>query len=79
MHKIHFVADIRTMVVAVGTEITHCTAEGNQYPAGSPFSITESCFRFHCVCFVNGSWNCPSDRAEYICEHEQGDTVIRGI
>ena len=66
------------MVVAVGTEIRHCTAEGNQYPVGRPFSFTEGCFRFNCECHTDGSWECPSERSEYVCQLQPGQQIIKG-
>ena len=67
------------MVVAVGTEIRHCIAEGNQYPVGRSFSFTEGCFRFNCECFSDGSWECPSERSEYICPVQPGQRIVRGM
>ena len=66
------------MVVAVGTEIRHCIAEGNQYPVGRPFSFTEGCFRFNCECHSDGSWECPSERSEYVCPLQPGQRIVRG-
>ena len=66
------------MVVAVGTHLSHCTVEGNQYPTGRPFSFTDGCFRFNCVCNSDGSWECPSERSEYICPLKPGQVIVRG-
>lgn len=71
-------AHTRTMVIGVGTQITHCTAEGKEYPIGRPFSFTEGCFRFNCECYSGGSWECPSERSEYICQRQPGVEVVRG-
>ena len=69
---------MRTVVVAVGTEITHCKAAGKQYRVGRPFSFTEDCFRFNCKCHSDGSWECPSERTEYICQLREGQKDVRG-
>ena len=67
------------MVVSVGTNIRYCTADDNQYPVGRPFSFTENCFRFHCDCKYDGSWECPSERTEFICRRQPGEQIVKGL
>ena len=76
--KLIISAHTRTMVVAVGTQLSYCSAGSNQYPIGQPFSFTEGCFRFNCDCHQDGSWECPSERSEYICPLRQGEKIVRG-
>lgn len=70
--------DTRTRVVAIGIRLEHCTANGNQYPLEHSFSFREGCFQFNCQCYVNGSWECPSERSQYICQLQPGQRVVRG-
>lgn len=73
----NFSVHTKTVVVAVGSVIRYCKADGKQYPVGDPFSFNEGCFRFNCECYSDGSWECPSERSEYICSHQTGQ-IIKG-
>lgn len=77
--KLIFAVHTRTIVVPVGTDIRYCTVEDNQYSVGHPFSFTEDCFRFNCECYSDGSWECPSERSEYICRLGPGEIAIKGL
>ena len=56
------------MYVIVGDGIEMCTAKGNQYPLGKAFSFMDGCYEYHCDCMLNGSWECPAERARNRCE-----------
>ena len=57
----------RNVVLAVGTKPTSCEANGNNYPLGRSFSFREECVHYDCDCKLDGSWECPSERARYVC------------
>ena len=33
-----------------------------------PFTYTEDCYKYNCFCACDGSWNCPKDDTEDICD-----------
>lgn len=76
--KMIFAAHTKTMVVAVGIQINHCSVDGRQYLVGHPFSFEEDCFQFNCDCYPGGSWECPAERSKYICQLLPGQKIERG-
>lgn len=67
----------KSIVVASGTQLKHCEAEGKLYTLEDTFSFTEGCFRFNCDCHSDGSWECPSESSEYICQLAPGQKIVR--
>ncbi|XP_053387179.1 uncharacterized protein LOC123542478 [Mercenaria mercenaria] len=46
----------------------NCEYLGVKYEGNRPFTFEKGCFQYNCFCACNGSFNCPSERSEYICE-----------
>ena len=73
-------SSIRMFVISMN-DINGCKAMGREYPLGRPFSLTDECFRYDCECHSDGSWECPAENAEYVCDkmsrtqtnHPQGE------
>eukprot|EP00106_Octopus_bimaculoides_P013363 XP_014780805.1 PREDICTED: uncharacterized protein LOC106876685 isoform X1 [Octopus bimaculoides] len=61
----------RRFYVIHQTDVNNCFANNQGYPLGEPFSFVLDCFRYNCQCFLNGSWECPADRSEYVCRDER--------
>ena len=57
------------MTVIVSDNVRSCVARGVEYNLGRPFSFMDGCIRYNCECHDDGSWECPADRAEDICQH----------
>ena len=57
------------MTIIVSDNVRACVARGNEYTLGRPFSFTDGCIRYNCDCHSDGSWECPADRADDICQH----------
>ena len=59
------------MTIIMSDSMRACVVRSNEYPLGSPFSFREGCFQYNCECHSDGSWECPADRAEDTCAHDQ--------
>lgn len=57
----------KNVLLKIGTEVSSCEANGNNYPLDRSFSFREECVHYDCDCKHDGSWECPSERARYIC------------
>ncbi|XP_064618367.1 uncharacterized protein LOC135482358 isoform X2 [Liolophura sinensis] len=44
-----------------------CQVDGQTFPIGQPFSFDEGCYRFRCICNIDGSWVCPAEQTENLC------------
>lgn len=67
----------KKMTIIISDNMISCVANGNEYPLGHPFSFVYRCIKYNCKCYSDGSWECPSDRAEYKCEYEPGRNFTR--
>jgi hypothetical protein len=46
----------------------NCSVSGKAFPGNSYFDLDEGCRKFkRCICYCNGSWNCPERFAENTC------------
>lgn len=46
----------------------NCVLNDQTYPANSPFTFERGdCYRFHCQCSCNGSYDCPAEKTENTC------------
>ncbi|GAB1605392.1 hypothetical protein Ahia01_000821200, partial [Argonauta hians] len=52
-----------------------CKVKGRFYSLNRPFSFTDECFKYNCVCKSDGSWDCPASRTENICDKTEGQEV----
>ena len=59
----------KKMTIIVSDNARACVARGIEYTLGRPFSFMDGCFRYNCQCHSDGSWECPADRAEDVCQH----------
>ncbi|XP_029648016.2 uncharacterized protein LOC115222051 isoform X2 [Octopus sinensis] len=57
----------QSVVLNIGQTLSSCVANGQEYPLNKPFTFTDNCYRYVCMCHSNGSWECPGERAEYSC------------
>lgn len=60
----------KSMTIIVSDHLRSCNAKGNDYPLGLPFSFMEGCIRYNCECHIDGSWECPADKADDTCEFD---------
>ena len=62
------------MQVIVANDLESCTVNGQKFPLDNRFVYTDGCIRYQCICDADGSWQCPADRAEDMCESgERGE------
>lgn len=51
-----------------------CNVRGKEYSLGNRFSFMEGCIKYNCLCYYNGSWDCPADKAVNTCERDRTRT-----
>ncbi|XP_050392596.2 uncharacterized protein LOC126811148 [Patella vulgata] len=63
-------AAVETTKTPTVTDCQKCFAHGLYRRGNSRFSHTDDCFEYDCDCFCDGQWECPSGRAQNICDYE---------
>lgn len=50
-----------------------CSAYGSVFPGGQYFQVKHGCTEHrNCLCYCNGSWDCPKDSTRNVCDERQG-------
>ncbi|CAI9736705.1 Hypothetical predicted protein [Octopus vulgaris] len=65
----------RSVVVSSGTKVKFCVTQGVRHTLGQPFSFSYGCFQYRCDCLINGSWECPKERAQFTCRSAHTETA----
>ncbi|GAB1605393.1 hypothetical protein Ahia01_000821300 [Argonauta hians] len=74
-HSVKRVGSIGSFVVTSLYHIRYCYVQGQQHYLGQQFSFTEGCFKYSCMCYHNGSWDCPASQSQYVCPYTDGSSV----
>lgn len=54
----------------------NCIAFGNTYPPNQEFTLVRDCDLFTCMCYCNGTFNCPPEKTVQTCKPQPQRTVI---